>query len=156
MKRIVHGATYDTASSTRIAAAEWEHPAGEEHTDVLYQTRGGAFFVHRETTLWRREEGALTSKAAHRFDPMSREEAHAWMLQGDVEVFDDTVFKLPPEAAATDDATEAQAATVYVRVPPLLKETIEAAAKEAGQSLSEWLLRCLERCAAESDEAAAS
>jgi hypothetical protein len=80
---------------------------------------------------------------------MSREEAHEWMLQGDIEVFDDAVFKLPPEAAATDDPTEAQAATIYVRVPPLLKETIEAAAKEAGQSLSEWLLRCLERCAAE-------
>jgi hypothetical protein len=68
---------------------------------------------------------------------MSREEAHEWMLQGDIEVFDDAVFKLPPEAAATDDPTEAQAATIYVRVPPLLKET------------TEWLLRCLERCAAE-------
>jgi hypothetical protein len=61
MKRIVRGATYDTASSTRIAVAEWEQPVGEEHTDVLYQTHGGAFFVHRETTLRRRdEEGALT------------------------------------------------------------------------------------------------
>src|SRR4029077_5733190 len=49
MKRIIDGVTYNTDTSTRLAQSEYETEYSHEEKScigTLYQTRGGAFFVH--------------------------------------------------------------------------------------------------------------
>lgn len=139
MKRIINGVTYNTDTATRVARSEWNVNNDTEAVGTLYQTKGGGFFVHIETTEDRGEN--LVRK--HEFEPMTRDEAQAWVLEGQVELLADNVFPEPPEP----DAEEAPATTtVYLRIPSSLKQRAEAAAKAGGQSLNSWALRCMERC----------
>jgi HicB family len=148
MKRIIDGKTYNTDTSTVIARSEWTEQkwvgGGEEHhVGWLYQTRGGAFFLHDQTDEGEYDrDGDLIVR--HSFEPMTRKEAYQWYMTGDVEVLNDGAFPEPPEAGDEDEA-EAQA-SVYFRLPNALKRQIEAAAKDAGLSLNAWALRCFERC----------
>lgn len=152
MKRVIDGVTYNTDTSTEIAKSEWSRGENEDVVGILYQTRGGAFFVHYETSRPyhdpRTEE--WTTKVTDEFAPMTRDQAHKWTLEGDVEIIAE-VFDLPPEAAAGD--AEKPEALIYVRVPPALKARAEAAAKAAGQSMNAWALRCFETCAASTKNA---
>ena len=54
MKRIVDGVTYNTDTATRLAQSIWKDDDRDEVTGILYQTRGGAFFVHTyvEKNVW--------------------------------------------------------------------------------------------------------
>ena len=142
LKRIIDGKTYNTDTSTKIASASWG--AVPETTDgVLYQTRGGAFFVHEcFKTSYRAEEGWKT-KTDDKFDILTAEQAHAWVMEGEVEILDEA-FETPPEAEAEDPAKPE--ATLYIRVPVSLKTRIDAAAKNAGQSANAWSMKCMEQC----------
>jgi len=142
MKRIVDGATYNTATSMRIAL--WRHDdeqAGEEKEGTLYQTRGGAFFVHWTTTKswYDRSEGEQKTKRTDHFEVMTRSEAEDWIADGDNEIFHNP-FGDPPEAEATVDGV----ATVYTRVPPSLKAAIELDAAERQLSLNAWAIGAFE------------
>src|ERR1700756_2780414 len=74
MKRIINGTTYNTATSTQIG--RWEQEADDwtptDKVEILYKTRGGAFFVHTH------EEWERDGEPRHRdnFEPSTREEAH--------------------------------------------------------------------------------
>jgi predicted HicB family RNase H-like nuclease len=142
MKRIIDGMTYNTDTSTRIAEAKWEDD-GVSHDGVLYQTRGGAFFVDYETVkqVWNQRNEQHEERIEHTFEPMSQEEAHKWMLEGDVEIFNNP-FEDPPEAASEGEA----GATLYLRVPASLKRRVDDAAKFESLSGNAWMMRCLERC----------
>ena len=51
MKRIIDGVTYNTETATKLAQAEWTNALDEDEiVGILYQTRGGAYFVHHEIT----------------------------------------------------------------------------------------------------------
>jgi|RhiMethySRZTD1v2_1073278.scaffolds.fasta_scaffold1200088_2 hypothetical protein len=148
MKRIVNGVTYNTATSSRLARFEWENEdhngsVTEAGTDVLYQTRGGAFFLHTEKTVseWDEDERTYRRRERHEFEPMSPERAHDWLLTGDIEVINNP-FDDPPEAAAEAEP----GATYYVRMPAALKRRIDAAAEAEGVSGNVWAMRCFERC----------
>src|SRR5262245_9753533 len=118
MKRIVNGVTYNTATSTLLAQYEWEE---EDHNDVviargthmLYQTRGGDFFLHKEKTTseWDESEREDRLRVRNEFVPLSPETANKWLLDGDVEVFNNP-FDDPPEATAEAEP----GATIYIRV----------------------------------------
>jgi predicted HicB family RNase H-like nuclease len=145
MKRIIDGVTYNTATSTPVGRCEGE--AEEDHTRILtlYQTRGGAFFVHEHEEWGVRDKyGDWEERSKDSFIPMSREKAHKWFLEGETEVLSEGVFGSPPEAKDEEATTSA---TIYARVPEALKQSIEAKAKKAGQSINTWVMRCLERCA---------
>jgi hypothetical protein len=144
MKRVIDGVTYNTDTSTHVATARWN---GYRQTDWrnempiefegdLYLSRGGAFFV-----VITEPENEETRPV---FEPMSREQAEKWVMEGDVELFDESVFTAPPEATGEGE-TEA---TIYIRLPRPLKERIETAAQGEGVSLNAWVMRCVERCAA--------
>jgi len=75
--------------------------------------------------------------------PLTRDEAHRWVMEGQVELFND-VFGEPPEAG--EEA--APGATLYVRVPASLKDQIEAAAAGDKLSVNAWAIRCMEGCVA--------
>jgi hypothetical protein len=145
MKRIVNGVTYNTETATRLAEARWEDDEGEV-LGILYQTRGGAFFVDTEVTsaeVWNEDDRKYERAVKHAFRPLSPEQAHKWIMDGDVEVFRNP-FEDPPEAAAEAEP----GATIYVRVPASLKRSVDKAAGEAGVSGNVWAMRCVERCLA--------
>ena len=81
------------------------------------------------------------TKTSNTFVPMSREQAHKWMMTGDVEVFRD-LFELPPEAEAEAEPD----ATIYIRVPASLKRNVDGAARAAKVSGNVWAMRCVEQC----------
>ena len=145
MKRIIDGVTYNTDTSTLIAryqeAADNYNPT--DKTIDLYKTRGGAFFlhVHEEWHVKDEDSGEWQKKLKDQFEPLTREAAQKWVMDGDVEVFSEE-FGLPPEAA--DEETPS--ATIYARVPQSLKARVDAAAEEAKLSTNAWALRCMENC----------
>jgi hypothetical protein len=142
MKRIVNGVTYNTDTSTALAHSSWENDDGQVE-GTLYQTRGGAFFVDEETTrsIWNEREREHETKVVNSFIPMSAEQAHKWMMEGEVEIFSNP-FEDPPEAAAENDP----GATIYMRVPASLKKRVEEAAGASKLSGNVWAMRCVERC----------
>jgi predicted HicB family RNase H-like nuclease len=143
MKRIIDGVAYNTETSTEIAKYEYQNTGtGEGGFEILFQTRGGAFFTHGyQRTAVPDEAGPNGSRLTeiNTFHPLTRDEAQDWIMTGNVEVFSDIFGELPE--AADELHTES---TIYVRVPTSLKDRIDAAAKAAGQSVNAWALRCLE------------
>jgi hypothetical protein len=142
MKRIVSGITYNTDTSTRLAESRWESDDGDVF-GTLYQTRGGAFFVDQEITrkVWNEDERKHQREVAHSFEPLSPEDAHKWLMEGDVEVFRNP-FDDPPEATAEAEP----GATIYIRVPASLKRSVDDAAKRDKVSGNIWAMRCIEKC----------
>src|SRR5262245_10114383 len=112
MKRIIDGVTYNTETSTQIG--RWAEEAGDDSPTsqevILYKTRGGVFFLHNheEWTVKGEETDEWVTKKRDRFDPMSREKAQDWMMNGDNEVLSDE-FELPPEATVEEEP----AGTIY-------------------------------------------
>jgi predicted HicB family RNase H-like nuclease len=149
MKRIVNGVTYNTDTSTMLARREWSDDGQytgvpQEGTDTLYQTRGGAFFLHEwEERQRRNEDEEWVTRQYNNFTPLSAEKAQKWLLSGDIEVLHNP-FDDPPEAAAEEEP----AATLYLRIPPSLKRRIDAAAEGEKLSANVWAMRCIERCLA--------
>jgi hypothetical protein len=143
MKRIVNGVTYNTVTSTRLAQSRWEPDDNTKILGVLYQTRGGAYFVHEEATLqvWNEDDRQHERKVEDTFRPLSPTDAHDWILEGEVEVFHNP-FDDPPEATAEAEP----AATLYIRAPAALKQRVDEAAREAKVSGNVWAMRCVERC----------
>ena len=143
MKRIIDGVTYNTDTSTKLATSGYE--TNYNHVErpclgTLYQTRGGAYFVHELIELgWDREEEDNAFR--HRCSALSSEQAHKWIMTGDVDILHNP-FEEPPEAVAENEPSS----TIYVRVPASLKQRIEAAAKADGLSGNAWTMRCVERC----------
>jgi hypothetical protein len=142
MKRIVNGVTYNTATATALARSECTGDDGPVQA-TLYQTRGGAFFVDYEITreVWNEREQEHQTKITNTFEPLSREKAHEWILEGDIEIFNNP-FDDPPEATAEADP----GATIYIRVPASLKRNVDDAAKAAKTSGNVWAMRCVEKC----------
>ncbi len=144
MKRIIDGVTYNTDTSTKLARSEYK--AQYNHTTypcvgLLYQTRGGAYFVHENIDLGRENAGDQNS-FKDRFLALSIDEAQKWLVGGgEVEVFHNP-FTDPPEAVAESEP----AATIYMRVPVSLKKRLEEAANDEGLSGNSWAMRCMERC----------
>ena len=149
MKRIVKGYTYNTDTSGLLAQWDWEHhdyngAIEGRGIDRLYRTRGGAFFLHEEKTVfeWDERERETREQVHSDFIPMKiPAEANKWLLETDgVEVFSNP-FGDPPEAEATSE-TEA---TIYVRVPASIKRRVEEEAGAESVSVNHWVIRCLEQ-----------
>ena len=153
MKRIIDGVTYNTDTSTMVAL--FDQPASHHNptskTGTLYQTRGGAFFVHWREEWNYKEEGEWATKTNDSFEVMTYDEAHKWVLDGDVEIFSG-VFPDPPEATSE----EKPGATIYIRVPQSLKARIDDASDEAKLSINAWSMRCIEQCLNTDEDAADS
>ncbi|MEQ9642527.1 MAG: hypothetical protein RIM84_21040 [Alphaproteobacteria bacterium] len=152
MKKIISGVTYNTDTSTPLGRSNWKPNDATEIEEVLYQTRGGAFFVDVVETkqVWVESWQAMEERVEHAFTPLSPEQAQKWMLEGEeVEVLHNP-FEDPPEAAAESEP----AATIYIRVPAALKRQVDEAARTAKQSGNVWAMRCVERCLEERSEVA--
>jgi hypothetical protein len=149
MRKIVDGVAYNTSTSTRLAkwgAIDDVDKLGRdyEETHTLYQTQGGAFFVDIEVVTQipdpRDDREPPRERVTREFVPMTLTKAKAWLVEGNVEVFDDSFAKDIPEAEGETEG----GSTIYVRVPATLKRRIDVAASAAGQSASVWGLKCFE------------
>lgn len=143
MKRIIDGVTYNTDTSTLLAKSAYGCEYNHQPFDcegTLYQTRGGAFFVHEQIDLgFDPDDNEQIVK--DRFAALSPHEAQKWIMTGEVEIFHNP-FEDPPEARAESE----KGATIYVRVPASLKRRVDEAAEESNLSSNAWATRCVERC----------
>ena len=159
-KRIINGQTYNTDTATLIARAEanfGDNPNLDrpgEHAEVkVYQTRGGAFFLHTFSQTPRKDaNGNERLVEDNMFEPMTREDVEQWVenagyLDYQIELLSPTIGE-PPEAVATAEAVPA--ASLYIRVPTSLKVRIEEAAEADKLSVNAWAMRCMETCIARS------
>jgi hypothetical protein len=145
MKRIVNGLAYDTDKSDLIARADYEMDVGGEDRMCyasLYRTRGGAFFEYQRISEGEDEDGQETFRFA--VLPMSASAAQKWVLDGDVELIDETFIDVPEATSATEVSV-----TMYVRAPASLKRRVEEAAATDGLSLNAYVLGRLEQALAE-------
>jgi hypothetical protein len=156
-KRIINGQTYNTDTATLIAQAEQDFPGDsntgqpDSHAEVkVYQTRGGAFFLHTVSENYFRKDrnGNWSPLLENLFEPMTREEVEEWVkkngyLDYQIELLSPTIGE-PPEAA--DEAVPAS--SLYIRVPTSLKVRIEEAAEAEKLSVNAWAMRCMETCIA--------
>jgi hypothetical protein len=152
MKWVVEGVAYNTATSTLLAKKDWHEKGEDEHGRLgpyveatLYQTRKGAYFVHKSTSWWNpySEQG---EPGRDDCTPMTAEQANAWLLRGNVKIIHNPFpFGEVPEAAAETEP----GATIYLRVPATLKHRVDKAASAAGTSSNAWVMRCIEGCLAE-------
>jgi hypothetical protein len=141
MKRIVHGVTYNTGTSTVLARATRVEDNGER-MQTLYQSFRGAFFVVDEGSkrVWNERRREWGTEEEVTFEPLSPERAHDWMLTGQVDVIKNP-FDAPPEEIAEAEP----GSTIYVRVPAALKRRIDKAARQAEMSVNAWVMRCLDQ-----------
>jgi predicted HicB family RNase H-like nuclease len=140
--------TYNTETATRLPQSIWDDDKNDEVTGVLYQTRGGAFFLAKFVTkqVWIEALGETQTRERNEVIPMSAKEAQQWMMEGEVEVYANP-FEDPPEATAEPE----QGATIYIRVPASLKQRVDKAATSAKVSGNAWAMKCVERCLEEKD-----
>lgn len=141
MKRVIEGQTYNTDTAVVVAKYEYVDDKGYDVEAVLYQTRGGAFFiVHRWT--------AAGDPKFH-FEAITRDEVSRLVQNKDnLEIIDETAIAEPPEAAAEPEP----GATLYVRVPASLKSRVDEAARLEDVSGNAWAMKCMERCLSLSHE----
>lgn len=135
MKRIIDGMTYNTDTATIVARYEYVDDRDYETEAILYQSRGGAFFlVHK----WE-----VDGNWKYLFESMSRSEVDRLVEKTDnLEIIDEAAITEPPEAEAESEP----GATLYVRVPASLKRRVDEAAKDEKLSGNVWAMRCVERC----------
>ena len=146
MKRIIEKTAYNTATSMIVAKLtssltgtlyQTATYATEDSsmTGLLYQTNGGKFFVHEhETVRYRDWHGKCKALETDNIIPINQELAE-WWANNNSEIVND-VFK---------DKAIPNNATIYVRVPSVLKSKVEGAARLQGLSVNSYMIRCLER-----------
>lgn len=139
-KRIIDGKTYNTETATRVAG--WDER--EDHYTYgkyLYQTRFGAFFEYSFLDSVMDDDHQTIS-------PLSPEDARKWLeerVSWDPELIE-KLFGEMPEAGSGE-------ARLTVRLPESLRNRLATRADENKQSLNAWIVRCLERCAKQGEDA---
>ena len=136
-KRIIDGKTYNTETATKLAAVEDDEYVitGEQ----LYQTRYGALFLYRYA-----EDGPDGPESG--IVPYTPEQARAWLEKHrsyDVDLIESVFGKMPEAGSGESKFT--------LRLPDSLRERLAARAKDNGQSLNAWIIKCLERCSPSGD-----
>lgn len=137
-KRIIDGKTYNTETSTRLAAwSSFDNPdtaRNPECGQILFQTRHGAYF------LFDFDDGRDPWESGfQRIIPLEPEQAQRWTEEhcsaDDVEA----IFGEMPEAGEAE-------AKVTLRMPEVLRRRLAAMAEAQGQSMNAAIVRCLEGC----------
>jgi hypothetical protein len=139
MKRVVNGIAYNTDTALRLGFDAKDEDYGPT---ALYQTKGGAFFLHfeMENTIWNETTRKNETVKEPAFRPIGPGHAKVWLAVKGVEVFHN------PFNDKRSNATERElGGTLAVRVPGTLKRAVEQAAKKSGISGNAWTMRCIER-----------
>ena len=136
-KRIIDGKTYNTETSTEIAAWDNRHDV-EEHYGVnvgeqLYRNRYGAFFK-----LGWADDGPEGPE--QKIVPLTPEEAKAWLIKWrswDVDLVEKHFGKMPEAGQSETRFT--------VRIPDYLADRLKAESAAKKQSINALIIRLIER-----------
>ena len=137
MKRIIDGKTYNTETATQIGT-EYTTDSKPNCFERLYQSRHGAYFLHRRDEGWIEEIGEFGS--FERIEPKTHAEAQRWMedrLEFLPALIEEHFGKMPE--AGQDESR------FTLRIPAVLKGKIDRLASDRNQSTNAWMIRCLER-----------
>jgi hypothetical protein len=140
-KRIIDGRTYNTETATQVAGWTDTEEIFCSQGDYLYQTRHGAFF--RYTFL-----SGLDEQDHDTIKPLTPDEARAWLEKNkswDTDLIE-KLFGEMPEAGSGE-------VKFTLRMPESLRTRLAEKAEAKKQSLNAWIVRCLESCAGEGDNA---
>lgn len=135
-KRIIDGKTYNTETATRLAG--WDETSDGypvTYGQHLYQNRFGAFFLYTY-----QDDGP--DGPEQDLTPYTPDDVRLWLEKyrsHDVDLFESLFGKLPEAGTGESKFT--------LRLPDSLRERLAARAKDNGQSLNAWIIKCLERCA---------
>ena len=145
MKRIIDGATYNTDTATEIAKGSYRDDSSAAVTEsVLYQTRTGVYFqVEETTTQYRDRRGEVQTRTEYDWHVVGdANKARDWCEEYGLTITRD-IEDMPDEPELGE-----KMATIYVRLPPSLKDAITARAEAKKVSTNVFALRCLEECEA--------
>ena len=142
MKRIVNGVTYNTQTSTRLARRRLvEANESEKLIQILYQTRGGAFFVvEANDDVWNEES---RSPKLETFGPLSRiapKRRSVGCLKAKF-----TSFKIPSGTRRRQPLKRNQVLR-SICASATLKRAADSAARHQNLSGNVWAMRCIEHC----------
>lgn len=143
MKRIIDGVTYNTDTATLVASSsETDEDVGTVAEYSLYQNRAGVYFnVDEITTTYRARDGETKERTNYEWSVVGdAARARDWCEQYGLTIIRD-IEDMPPEAEPGE-----KLATLYVRLPPVLKDAISAQAEAKKISANIYALRCLEEC----------
>jgi hypothetical protein len=131
MRKTIEGTTYNTATSARLATAQWTEDNGRVRYGTLYQPRSGKFFL---ATEWADRGGRWCGE----IEPLTPERAAA--------VFEAIATKLSGTVLLDPfGRSGAQREVGYrLRMPGAMKRPIEIAARRAGMSINGWMIRAVE------------
>jgi hypothetical protein len=140
MRKTIEGTTYNTATSARLATAQWTEDDGRVCYGTLYQPRSGKFFLAIE---WADRGGRWCGE----IEPLTPERAAA--------VFEAMATKLSGMVLLDPFGRGgAQREVGYrLRMPGAMKHPIEIAARRAGMSINGWLMRTVEEALAAQPDA---
>ena len=130
------------AAKNSAARYRARSPPGDFHLyqEFLFRTRFGAFFLY---SSYEEEYGGEDDY--EKIKPLTPEEARKWLEEK--QSYDpsliERLFGEMPEAGSGETK-------FTLRMPDVLAERLAQLAKENGQSLNAWAVRCLEGCAAAS------
>ena len=146
MKRIIDGATYNTDTATLAARGSYEDTeTGAETESCLYQTRTGVYFqIDEIRTYYRdRRDGERQTRITHEWFAIGDAAAARELCERlELTIIQD-IEDMPDEPELGE-----KMATIYVRLPPSLKDAITARAEAKKVSTNVFALRCLEECEA--------
>ena len=156
MKRIIGGKTFNTETATVISREEkfvkwepWQEDEVDESegyldTETLYQTRQGDFFVVVTELEADFDHGRpIGASPVERLKPLTAGYALDWLRAHHPPL----TAKVLTLLARRMEKERTEASAVLLRIPQSLKERLEACAKNKGQSLNTWVMRCLEQVA---------
>jgi predicted DNA binding CopG/RHH family protein len=133
MRRIIDGTAYDTETAELIVERGGYEHAPEELAQ-LYRTRNGAFF------LWCRYVTPGLNVAVE-IVPFEDEKARKWLEDNANELVEKYFGEMPEGGAAERRMT--------LRIPSNLAKRVEEIALAQKLTMTRYITRCLERCAAE-------
>jgi hypothetical protein len=146
MRRIIERTAYDTETSELIK--EVFHDPDEPEATRLYRTRHGAFFFYHRylhayvsADTWQQE-----FKLKEELTPCTDENAQEWLEKYANDLVERYFGEMPEWGSAERRFT--------LRMPINLAKRLETIAKTKETTVTGYINRCLERCAAEDDKAA--
>ncbi len=144
MKRIIGGTTYNTATAVCLGHVSYGNQGGFNHFEEwLYQTKKGAFFLAGSGGAMSRYAESCSdgsTSGGSRITPLTDEDTREWAEEYlDVDDYA-MIFGVACEAGVVGGGSD-----FNLRLPPVLRERVKAAAGDVDVSMNAWILRVLEK-----------
>lgn len=144
MKRVIDGRSYNTETAIKLCSLESPTPYTNDfhwHNTILYQTKGGAFFLAGEggaMSRWSKPCGQNSRVGGEGISPVSAAEAKEILERENATEALERVFGQCPEAGEGE-------AAILVRLPANVATSLKRQAAEDGKSLNQHCMTILSK-----------